>query len=468
MKSSPTRLQLASSWRRFSLLFPGAGQNSAIMGVRRLFRGPKGESYAAIFALFSVLFFLWGFCNGMIDVLDKHFQNSLHIGKAESALVPFANYLGYAALAIPAGLLARRFGYKFGVLTGLVLIATGAFWFIPATHIGTFGAFLTGLFILASGLTFLETVANPYTTVLGPPEASAVRINLAQSCNSMGTIFGPVVAGNIILSATSEVNTSNAALYLPYLGVGIVVTILFVVFCLAPVPNLQAEEETPRGQERRPLWQRTHFILAVAAQFLYVAAQTGIFNFFINYVTSRDTPTMSTHLASFFPSFITAPADGGFRITDRGAADLLSFGGLVLFFVGRVTGAMMLHFFSAHRTLAVFSVANVGLMTLIVLPLGWISFVSVFLSFYFISIMFPTIFALGIRGLGESTKFASSLLVMAILGGAVMPLLMGALADHYPMRIGFVMPLGCFVAIAGYAVAWPALERRDTGHDVAD
>jgi FHS family L-fucose permease-like MFS transporter len=434
----------------------------------RLFRGPKGESYAAIFALFSVLFFLWGFCNGMIDVLDKHFQNSLHIGKAESAFVPFANYCGYAALAIPAGLLARRFGYKFGVLTGLVLIAAGAFWFIPATHIGTFTAFLTGLFILASGLTFLETVANPYTTVLGPPETSAVRINLAQSCNSIGTIFGPVVAGNIILSNTTEVNTSNSSLYLPYVGVGIVVTILFVIFFFTRVPNIEAEEETPRGKDRRPLWQRTHFLLAVVAQFLYVAAQTGIFNFFINYVTSRDTPTMSAHLASYFPSFITAPADGGFRITDRGASDLLSFGGFVLFFIGRVTGSIMLHFFSAHRVLAVFSVANVVLMTLISLPLGWVSFVSVFLSFYFISIMFPTIFALGIRGLGASTKFASSLIVMAILGGAIMPLLMGSLADRYSMRIGFLMPLVCFVAIAIYAMTWPALERHDAGHEVAD
>lgn len=437
-------------------------------GVRRLFRGESGQSYAPVFALFSVLFFLWGFCNGMIDVLDKHFQNSLHIGKAESALVPFANYLGYAVLAIPAGLLARRFGYKFGVLTGLVLIAVGAFWFIPATHIGTFAAFLTGLFILASGLTFLETVANPYTTVLGPPESSAVRINLAQTCNSIGTIFGPVVAGNIILSATGEVNRSNSALYLPYAGVGIVVTILFIVFCFARVPNIQAEEEAPRGEERRPLWQRTHFILAVVAQFLYVAAQTGIFNFFINYVTSRDTPTMSAHLASWFPSFITAPGDGGFRITDRGASDLLSFGGFALFFIGRVTGSVLLHFFSAHRTLVVFSVMNVALMVLICLPLGWISFVSLFLAFYFISIMFPTIFALGIRGLGESTKFASSLIVMAILGGAVMPILMGALADHFSMRIGFLMPLGCFIAIAAYALAWPELERRDAGHAVMD
>jgi FHS family L-fucose permease-like MFS transporter len=218
----------------------------------------------------------------------------------------------------------------------------------------------------------------------------------------------------------------------------------------------------------KPLWRRRHFILAIVAQFLYVAAQTGIFNFFINYVTSRDTPTLDPRWASYFPSFLFAPESGGFRITDQGASYLLSGGGLVLFFLGRLVGSQLLRVFSAHGTLAVFSAANVVLMILICLPLGWISFASLFLSFFFISIMFPTIFALGIRGLGESTKFASSLIVMAILGGALMPIVMGALADHFSMRIGFLMPLGCFICIAAYALAWPALERLDAGHEVVD
>lgn len=437
--------------------------------VSMLFRDKAGNSHAVTFALVSVLFLLWGFCNGMIDVLDKHFQNSLHIGKAESAFVPFANYIGYFVMAIPAGLLARRFGYKAGILVGLVLIATGAFWFIPATHIGTFTAFLTGLFILATGLTCLETVANPYTTVLGEPETSAVRINLAQTCNSIGSIFGPVVAGHFILSSTEEVNRSNDTLYLPYMGVGIAVTVLFIIFWCAKIPDLHAEEESPTATGTgKPLWQRGHFILAIVAQFLYVAAQTGIFNFFINYVTSRDTPTLSAQFAQWVPSILVAPDDGGFRITDKGASYLLSFGGMILFFLGRFIGSQLMRFFPAHATLALFAGANVLLMTLICLPLGWISFVSLFLSFFFISIMFPTIFALGIRGLGENTKLASSLIVMSILGGAVMPIVMGALADHYSMRIGFLMPLGCFIFIVFYALLWPAMERRDAGHAVAD
>ena len=440
--------------------------------VRNLFRDKDGNSHAVTFALVSVLFILWGFCNGMLDTLDKHFQNTFHITKGTSALVPCATYFGYAVMAIPAGFLSRRFGYKFGILTGLVLIAGGAFWFIPATHIGTFSAFLLGLFIIGNGLTFLETAANPYTTVLGPPETSAVRINLAQSGNAIGATFGPAVAGFFILSSTGEVNRSNAALYLPYMGVGIAVTVLFFIFWSAKLPDLRAEEEfvpTARGGGRvKPLWQRSHFVLAVVAQFLYVAAQTGIFNFFINYVTSHDTPPVSASYASMLPSWMVASAPDGFHFTDNGASKLLSYGGMILFFIGRFAGSQLLRIFPAHSTLAVFSAVNVMLMLFICLPLGWLSFFSLFLSFFFISIMFPTIFALGIRGLGEQTKFASSFLVMAIVGGAVMPIVMGSLADHFSMRIGFLMPLGCFIFIVAYALMWPALERRDSGHEVLD
>src|SRR5271156_5807263 len=182
-----------------------------------LFRGANGRNYAITFALVSTLFFLWGFCNGMIDVLNKHFQNSLHISKAESGFVQFANFIGYFFMAIPSGLLAKRFGYKGGIVIGLVLIASGAFFFIPATWIGTFAAFLACLFILATGLTILETIANPYTPVLGPPVSGAARINLAQTCNALGTFFGPLIAGTFILSSTGEVNTSNSTLFIPYL-----------------------------------------------------------------------------------------------------------------------------------------------------------------------------------------------------------------------------------------------------------
>lgn len=440
------------------------------MNTPSLFKTSDGKSHFVTFSLVCTLFLLWGFCNGMIDILNKHFQDSLHINKMESALVQFANYMGYFFMAIPSGLLARRFGYKGGILIGLALIALGAFWFIPATQIDTYWAFLTGLFVLATGLTLLETIANPYTTVLGSPQMGATRINLAQTCNAVGWILGPLVGGQFVLSATGEANTSNSTLYIPYLGIGLVVVILVVLFARSELPDLQAEEEPgeTKTASEKPLFQRWHFLLAVLAQFLYVSAQTGIFSYFVNYVTSPDMPSLSQDLAQLLPANMTTLHETVYRITDRGASVLLSFGGFGLFLIGRFIGSLLLRVTPAHSTLAFFALADAVMMVLVVLPLGWISVTALFLSFFFMSIMYPTIFALGIRGLGEHTKLGSSLIVMAIVGGAVMPLFMGWLADNFSMRVGFLMPLICFAYITGYAIFWPLLEKKDTGHAVAD
>ena len=431
-----------------------------------LFRTADGKNYAFLFLLVTSLFLLWGVCNGMIDILNKHFQDSLHISKMQSALVQFANYMGYFFMALPSGMLARRFGYKGAIVIGLALVATGAFWFIPATHIGTYWAFLLGLFILAAGLTCLETVANPYTTVLGPKESSAVRINLAQSGNGVGWMIGPVLGSYFVLSATSEANTSNADLYKPYLIVALVVSVLTLVFIFAKVPDLKAEEECkveggPAVVAVKPLFQRWHFILAIAAQFFYVAAQTGVFSYFVNYIHS-DTPPLSEGMAKALPANMTALTDGAYHITDRGAGELLSFGAFGLFLLGRFTGSFALRFFKAQSMLTLYAVVNVLMMVLIMFPLGWWSVVGLFLSFFFMSIMYPTIFALGIHGLGEQTKKAASFIVMSIVGGAIMPLFMGWLADQWGMRIGFLMPLICFVIIAAYGAAWQKLESKDS------
>jgi FHS family L-fucose permease-like MFS transporter len=455
-----------------------------------MFRTADGKSYAITFALVSTLFFLWGFCNGMIDVLNKHFQNSLHISKAESGFVQFANFIGYFVMAIPSGLLAKRFGYKGGILIGLALIAAGAFFFIPATWIGTFAAFLTGLFILATGLTILETIANPYTTVLGPPISGAARINLAQTCNALGTLFGPIIAGAFILSSTGEANTSNGTLFIPYLFIAAIVIVLLVLFWKAEIPDLQAEDDArisatgPAAIVSKPLLSRWHFTLAVAAQFFYVAAQIGVWGYFINYVTSLDMPDLPEWMAQFFPTgwtFLGVPhivgTDGqlvamtgvapAWHVTDLGASKAFA-GGILCFLLGRFVGSIILRVASAHATLAIFGVINSIMMILIIVHQGWISVAALFLSCFFMSIMYPTIFALGIRGLGEHTKLGSSLIVMAIVGGALMPILMGHLADIYSMRTSFIMPLVCFVYVALYATFWPALERLDTGHEVAD
>lgn len=430
----------------------------------RLFRTPDGTDHTLTFTLITTLFLLWGFCNGMMEVLDKHFQNTLHITKAQSALVQCANFMGYFLMALPAGWMARRLGYKCSILIGLGLIATGAFWFIPATTIGTYWAFLTGLFILASGLTCLETVANPYTTVLGPSTTGPARINLAQSCNSIGTIFGPIVGGQFIFSSAEGASTSNATLYIPYLGVGLSVLLLGAVFFFYRLPEVKAEDDYHLSEEKKhplkSLWHHHHFTLAIAAQFFYVAAQVGVFSFFINYIHT-DTPAVAQAVADFLPTKWTHLKDGAPHLSELGASQLLAYVGFVLFFLGRFTGSLLLQKFKAHLTLAVFAIVSSVLMLLVVLHLGWISGLALFLSFYFMSIMFPTIFALGIHGLGEQTKRASSFIVMSIVGGAVMPILMGWIADHTTMTFGFVVPLGCFVLIAGYSLAWSKLSQSE-------
>jgi len=404
-----------------------------------LFRTPDGKNLFVSFALVTSLFLLWGFCNGMIDILNKHFQNALHINKFQSGFVQFANYIAYFLMAIPAGIIARKFGYKGGIIVGLVLIAAGAFWFIPATSIGTYWAFLTGLFILAAGMTCLETIANPYTTVLGAAEHGATRINVAQSFNGIGWILGPIVGGHFVFGGGTLAD-ANAGLYLPYLGVGIVVAVLIAVFALANVPDLHAEEEVKaeaEGKGKKPLWQRLHFTFGVAAQFFYVAAQTGVFSFFINYVVEND-----------------------HTVTEKQASYWLGAIGFVLFLAGRLCGSAAISQFKAQRVLTTYAVLC-AVLTALAMGGGKLGLYGLFGTFFFMSIMFPTIFALGIRGLGEHTKLASSIVVMSIVGGAIAPPLMGYIADKSSMRLGFAIPLVCFVFIAFYGMIWPKLENRD-------
>jgi FHS family L-fucose permease-like MFS transporter len=405
-----------------------------------LFRTADGKNLFITFALVTSLFLLWGFCNGMIDILNKHFQDSLHINKEQSGLVQFANYLAYFLMAIPAGLLARKFGYKGGIIVGLVLIAGGAFWFIPATHIGTYWAFLTGLFIVAAGMTCLETIANPYATLLGAAESGATRINIAQTFNGVGWILGPIVGGHFVFSSGDGAD-ADSGLYIPYLGVGIVVTILIAVFFMAYVPDIRAEEEIKteaEGKSKKPLWRRSHFTLGVAAQFLYVAAQTGIFSFCVNYILENDP-----------------------GVTKLQASKWLGAIGFGLFMFGRLCGSAVISQSKPHRVLATYAAINVAL-TVMVMGGGKLGLYALFGTFFFMSVMFPTIFALGIRGLGDHTKLGSSLIVMSIVGGAIAAPFMGHIADVHSMRIGFVVPLVCFVFVAVYGAFWQKLEAEDT------
>ena len=417
------------------------------MNLGKLFRTQDGKNYVFVFMLVCTLFLLWGFCSGLLDNLNKHFQNSLKISKFQSGFVQNAFYMGYFIMAIPAGMLARRFGYKGGIITGLTLTALGAFWFIPATQINTYAAFLAGLFLIATGLACLETIANPYTTVLGPPESGATRINMAQTCNGVGWVSGMLVGSMIILSSTKEVNVSNAKLYIPYLGIGIAVVILLLFFIFAKIPDLHATEEVKAeaaGKATKPIVKRAHFTLGVLAQFLYVAAQTGIFSFFINY-TVVNISGMSDQAA--------------------GKLQTVAFG---LFAFGRLTGSAVVGFTSPHKALSGYAIINGILMVVAMATGGWTGVICLMASFFLMSIMFPTIFALSIRGLGEHTKLGSSILVMSIVGGAIMTPLMGLIADKCDMRIGFIVPMICFVYIAIYGMLWKKLEGKDAGEGMSD
>jgi fucose permease len=636
-----------------------------------------GKNAAFTFVLVSSLFLLWGFCNGMIDVMDKHFQEELKLSLSQSAWVQFAHWMGYFLMSIPAGWLATRLGYKGGIIAGLLLVAVGGFWFIPASKIAAFWAFLFGVCVVASGLTFLETVANPYTTVLGPSRYAAARINTAQSCNGVGWIFGPI-AGSAFFYGTDAAgrSTGSQTLWIPYAGVAVGVLVLAIIFFFAPVPDIRAKDDYQmddkdnangapiRHVNRRlsyvlllgnvaalvgvfvfilgltfdtlnlgpqlvglasaiphpssmvvsdqnsigvvlaagaclalavaaiallgitkrlthhSVWSHEHFTGATLAQFFYVAAQCGIFSFLINYMTSEpptlpsswmnegstwievrtafastdfeDVPALAKKLtaaadpvSAFLASNLSSSTvrtlnrldDGGATVTaarialaqdlnsliakqslydagrfreiklkeetkellarDKGrnearlnrmlladaypqelafqdgilgvtnqlAAKLASVG-FFCFLLGRVSGAALLRKVSAHKMLGLYSVINAALCFLIFLKLGWLSVVCVFLCYFFMSISFPTIFALGIFGLGARAKRASAYIVMSIVGGALLPKLMGAVADHYNMSYGFIVPLICFVFIALYGYGWPKLSRAEALHGV--
>jgi FHS family L-fucose permease-like MFS transporter len=432
---------------------------------KSLFITDDGKNLVFTFILVSSLFLLWGLCNGMIDVMDKHFQDELHLSKSQSAWVQFAHYLGYFLMSMPAGWLATRVGYKGGIISGLLMVAVGGFWFIPATHIASFWAFLLGVCVIASGLTFLETVANPYTTVLGPSRYAATRINLAQSCNGVGWIFGPIIGSMYFYSkdATGH-STGSQTLYIPYVGVAVVVLVLAVIFFFANVPEIKTQDDyhlddsTPSVSHS--IWSHPHFVLAVATQFFYVAAQAGIFSFFINYMTSEVPPIPASWSSGPTHAWFETGKNGLLSLSDKGAATLASLG-FVCFLIGRFTGAGLLKKFPAHKVLGLYGTLNVIACLLVFCKLGWLSVVCVFLSYFFMSIMFPTIFALGIFGLGARAKKASAFIVMAIMGGAVLPKFMGYVADKFDMSRGFIVPMLCFGFVAFYGFNWPRFSKAD-------
>jgi FHS family L-fucose permease-like MFS transporter len=375
------------------------------------------------------LFFMWGFAYGLLDVLNKHFQEALNITKTRSTLLQAAYFGAYFLVALPAGLFMNKYGYKKGVILGLLLYAVGAFLFYPAAEQSSFNAFLLALFILASGLACLETAANPYVTVLGTPETSATRLNLSQCFNGVGSFLGPIIASYLFFG--DENSGSNLdSVKLIYVIIGVLVLVVAGIFVRIQLPEIKESEiVSVEVLDHKPLFSHSNFTLGIAAQFFYVAAQVGVATLFINYCT-----------------------ESGVGIDNAMAAKLLSLG-LILFTVGRFVGTAVMRFVQPNKLLALYAVINILLCAVVMWNHAWLSVYSLMGVFFFMSIMFPTIFALSVKDLGHHTKKASSFIIMSIVGGALVPYVMGMVADNYSTPTSYVVPLICFIMVLFYGLA---------------
>ena len=386
----------------------------------------NNRNYTIPIILVTSLFFLWGLAYGLLDVLNKHFQETLNITKVRSTLLQAAYFGAYFLIALPAGVFMQKVGYKKGIITGLLLYAAGAILFYPAAENESFTFFLLALFVLASGLAFLETAANPYITVLGDPATSEFRLNLAQSFNGVGSFLGPIIGGALFFGSKSANSSSSLdTVKYVYIAIAVIVLLVALLFVKTPMPEVKEEELViDQGEHAgKKLFQHTHFVWAIVAQFFYVAAQVGIAALFINYCTEKKV-----------------------GIDNEYAAYLLS-GSLILFTIGRFIGTALMKFIAPNKILALYALINIFLCVAVMLIPGIVSVYSLMAIFFFESIMFPTIFALGVKNLGAYTKKGASYIIMSIVGGALVPVGMGALAQSYSTPFSYIIPLICFVVV---------------------
>jgi FHS family L-fucose permease-like MFS transporter len=384
----------------------------------------KKNAYLLPLILVTSLFFLWGLAYGLLDVLNKHFQESLHVSKTRSTLLQAAYFGAYFLIALPAGLFMNKFGYRKGIIAGLLLYALGALLFYPSTQHANFNFFLLALFIIASGLACLETAANPYITVLGKPETSAFRLNLSQCFNGVGSFIGPIIAANVFFNDKNNNNLDSVKFV--YLGIAGIVLLVAGFFFRTPLPEIKESSlVSEAAQDTRPLFHHRNFVNAVIAQFFYVAAQVGVAALFINYCT-----------------------EAGKNIDNAKASYLLSVS-LFLFTIGRFAGTALMKKIEANKLLLIYSIINIFLCIVVIGGKGWLSVYSLMTIFFFESIMFPTIFALGVKDLGHHTKKGASFIIMSIVGGALVPYVMGMLSEQSTAR-AYVVPLICFIVVAWY------------------
>lgn len=384
--------------------------------------------YRLAFILVTSLFFMWGFSYGLLDVLNKHFQETLGVTRARSAWLQAAYFGAYFLMAMPAAALMTRRGYKFAILSGLCLFAVGAILVIPSTLVASFPFFLGSLFVIASGLAFLETAANPYVTLLGDPARSERRLNLSQSFNGLGQFIAPMIASSVLF-APAALGDGQGPVRVIYAAVAAVVLMVALLTWRTPMPEGRDIGAEPAGESSVAdpgLWSQPRFAWGVAAQFCYVAAQVCIGAFFINYATEQY-------------------AD----IRSADAARLLSVG-LLCFLVGRFAGTALMARIAPERLLTAYALVNIVLGLIVVAGAARASLVALIAIFFFMSIMFPTIFALAVKRLGPNTKRGSSFLIMSIVGGAIVPYFMGWIADLHGIAPSFLVPVACFAVVAVY------------------
>ncbi|MCE6991770.1 L-fucose:H+ symporter permease [Dyadobacter sp. CY323] len=396
--------------------------------------------------LITSLFFLWGFALNLNPILIPHLKKACQLSDFQSALIDSASYIAYFLIALPAGLFMKKYGYKAGITFGLLLFAFGAFLFYPAAETRNFAFFLFALFVIASGLTMLETAANPYITVLGDPDSATQRLNFAQSFNGLAAFLAPLMGGTFILSGKTlsdqeqfamsgeqldtYLNAEASSVQMPFIAIGLVVLFVAIMFMRTPLPEIK-DEETPRvdtpDKIQGSIWGEKNLILGTVAQFFYVGAQVCISSFFIRF------------------------SDKVAGIEERTAAYLLS-GAFLSFMIGRFIGTYLMRFVAPPRLLAIYSVINVVLLIIAVLTSGMVSVYALVGVQFFMSIMFPTIFALSIRGLGEKTKIGSSLVIMSIVGGAIFPVIMGQVSDVSSIQTAYIVPAVCFLVVLYFAI----------------
>jgi MFS transporter, FHS family, L-fucose permease len=407
---------------------------------------PAGNSLP--FFLVTTLFFLWAIPNNLNDVLIRQFMKSFAITRFQAGFIQSAFYIGYFVLAMPAALLMRRLGYKAGFIIGLVLMGTGAFLFWPAALLARYSFFLFALFVIASGLSFLETASNPFIAQCGDPQTAERRLNFSQAFNPIGSITAVLVGTIFIFSgielSPQQISAMQAAhqyeAYLrqetlrvvrPYVVLGLVALVWAVWIAVTKFPTIRGDSSSAQETHGRirDLMRYRHFLLAVAAQFLYVGAQVGTWSYFIQYV--QDYTHRPEKVAGYFLT-----------------------GTLFAFGVGRFAASYLMKFVEPNKLMGIYSLINVVLVLVGVFIPGWIGLWAIFLTSFFMSLMFPTIFALGLKGLGDNTKIGGSLLVMAIVGGAVLTPVMGLISETFrSLAVAYLVPLVAYAFIAYYSYA---------------